>query len=83
MDETGHGLRVLLSVPYQDAVARATEALKAQVRGPDECRCSADVASEASPLSLDGLTGFWWRRRNRASPPGRELSFCRLCKGSV
>jgi uncharacterized protein (DUF302 family) len=30
MDETGYGLRVLLNVPYQDAVDRATQALKAQ-----------------------------------------------------
>jgi uncharacterized protein (DUF302 family) len=30
MDETGYGLRVSLNVPYEDAVARATEALKAQ-----------------------------------------------------
>ena len=30
MDETGYGLRVSLNVPYQDAVARATDALKAQ-----------------------------------------------------
>ena len=30
MDETEYGLRVSLSVPYQDAVARATQALKAQ-----------------------------------------------------
>ena len=30
MDETGYGMRVLLNVPYQDAVDRATEALKAQ-----------------------------------------------------
>ena len=30
MDETAYGLRVSLNVPYEDAVARATEALKAQ-----------------------------------------------------
>jgi uncharacterized protein (DUF302 family) len=30
MQETRYGLKVLLKVPYDDAVARATEALKAQ-----------------------------------------------------
>jgi uncharacterized protein (DUF302 family) len=30
MDETGYGLRMFLNVPYQDAVDRATQALKAQ-----------------------------------------------------
>jgi len=30
MDETRYGLRVSLNVPYADAVARATDALKAQ-----------------------------------------------------
>lgn len=30
MDATGYGLRVSLNVPYEDAVVRATDALKAQ-----------------------------------------------------